>query len=242
VTTGIRNVERSSGDQTLRRTTLTVPADEKRDHIQGPSEATVTRVQYGDGECPYCGEAYPIVRRIQSDLGEDLRFVFRNFPLTQAHPNAEFAAEVAEAGGAPLRFWETHDYLAEHQSALRDHETFVRGATQTVGLDPRRLAQELAKHVHLPRIQEDFMGGVRSGVNGTPTFHINGSRHNAGYDFRTLLEAVRSAAKGRADPPEQPSARSSAFRQWRDRARVGTRVRASREASFSPSGPRPTFT
>jgi protein-disulfide isomerase len=169
---------------------LTVPVSQ-RDHQQGPATAPVTLVEYGDYECPYCGEAYPIVKEIQRRLGDRLRFVFRNFPLTQSHPHAEHAAEAAEAAAAQGKFWEMHDYLFEHQQALDDaHLVHYAAALQ---LDQEKFEREMTEHVYAPRVREDFLSGVRSGVNGTPTFYINGVRHDAFYDLETLLAAIEGA-------------------------------------------------
>jgi protein-disulfide isomerase len=171
---------------------LTVPVSEDRDHIQGPADAAVTVVEYGDYECPYCGAAYPIVKALQSRMGESLRFVFRNFPITTSHPHAEQAAETAESAAAQGRFWEMHHLLYENQARLRDPD--LRGYAESLGLDVDRFDRELAEHVHATRVREDFMSGVRSGVNGTPTFYINGVRHDDSYDFETLLAALERAA------------------------------------------------
>jgi protein-disulfide isomerase len=162
-----------------------------RDHQQGPETAPVTLVEYGDYECPYCGEAYPIVKEIQRRLGDQLRFVFRNFPLTQSHPHAEHAAEAAEAAGAQEKFWQMHDYLFEHQQALDDgHLVHYAVALQ---LDQERFVREMTAHVYANRVREDFLSGVRSGVNGTPTFFINGVRHDDSYELETLLAAIEAA-------------------------------------------------
>ena len=169
-------------------TTLTLPVSEDRDHSQGPADAPVTLVEYGDYECPYCGAAYPIVKEVQSRLGDGLRFVFRNFPITTSHPHAEQAAEAAETAAAQGKFWEMHDVLYENQRNLRDAD--LRGYAEALGLDVERFDNEVAEHVHAPRVREDFMSGVRSGVNGTPTFFINGHRHDDSYDLDTLLAAL----------------------------------------------------
>ncbi|MGC2034320.1 MAG: thioredoxin domain-containing protein [Thermoplasmata archaeon] len=167
------------------------PSVGPRDHSQGPAEAPVTLVQYGDFQCPYCGEAYGIVKGIQKQLGARLRFVFRNFPLTNVHPYAALAAEAAEASGAQGKFWEMHDLLYEHQSALTEPD-LLRYAHE-LGLDTKRFASELRDHVHAQRVREDFMSGVRSGVNGTPTFYVNEVRHNGSYEPEALLEAIEAA-------------------------------------------------
>ena len=171
---------------------LTMPVAQDRDHIQGPADAAVTLVQYGDYECPYCGEAYPIIKEVQARLGESLRFVFRNFPITTSHPHAERAAEAAESAAAQGRFWEMHDLLYENQKRLSDEA--LRAYAQTLELDIELFEKEMAEHAHTERIHEDFMSGVRSGVNGTPTFYINGVRHDDSYETEVLLDALERAA------------------------------------------------
>jgi protein-disulfide isomerase len=170
---------------------LVLPVGE-RDHVQGPANAPVTLVEYGDYECPFCGRAHPIVQAVQERLGRRMRFVFRHFPLTEIHPRALPAAEAAEAAGRQGRFWEMHDLLYENQPALDDPD-LLRYA-QHLGLDLPRFVSEVAEHVHEPRIREDFMSGVRSGVNGTPTFFINGIRHDGPWDVDTLSDALMAAA------------------------------------------------
>jgi protein-disulfide isomerase len=174
---------------------LKVPVTE-RDHFQGPADAPVTVVEYGDYECPYCARAHPVVKLIQRRLGSRLRFVFRNFPLTEMHPHAEQAAEAAEAAGARGKFWVMHDMIYEHQPdglELRDLGQYAAA----VGLDPIAVMQDVSTHAYLPRIREDFMGGVRSGVNGTPTFFINGSRFDGDWtDVEAFVEAINGAAIG----------------------------------------------
>jgi protein-disulfide isomerase len=169
---------------------LTLPVG-PRDHIQGPDTAPVTLVEYGDYQCPYCGAAYPIVKRVQQRLGNRLRFVFRNFPLTEIHPLALGAAEAAEAAGAQGKFWEMHDRLYENQRAL-DPAHLVQSA-RALGLDVALFERALAEHTFLDRIHEDFLSGARSGVNGTPTFYINGRRHDESYDEETLVAALERA-------------------------------------------------
>jgi len=169
---------------------LTLPVG-PRDHILGSPTAAVTLVEYGDFECPYCGAAYPIVKQIQQNLGEQLCFVFRHFPLTQIHPHAERAAEAAEAAGAQGRFWEMHDLLFENQQSL-DDRSLLRFA-KVLKLDIERFAYELVEGTYLERVREDFMSGVRSGVNGTPTFFINGVRHDGPWDMQSLLTSIADA-------------------------------------------------
>jgi len=169
---------------------LTVPVSQ-RDHQQGPATAPVTLVEYGDYECPYCGEAYPIVKEIQRRLSDRLRFVFRNFPLTQSHPHAQHAAEAAEAAAAQGKFWEMHDSLFEHQQALDDAHLVHYAAT--LQLDQEKFEREMTEHIYAPRVREDFLSGVRSGVNGTPTFYINEVRHDDSYALEMLLAAIEDA-------------------------------------------------
>lgn len=178
--------------------TLKVPITSE-DHIQGPETAQVTLVEYGDYECPYCGQAYPIVKRLQKHFGDRLRLVFRNFPLSEMHPHSESAAEVAEFGGAQGKFWEMHDLLYENQTRLGEELYLKLAADLRISADALR--QALEGHEFRTRIKADFTGGVRSGVNGTPTFFINGHRHDASYDFDDLARAigeVRGAAKSTA--------------------------------------------
>jgi protein-disulfide isomerase len=171
--------------------TLTLPVDGDRDHIQGPSDAAVTLLEYGDYECPYCGAAYPIIKQVQETMGERLRFVFRNFPITTAHPHAEQAAEAAEAAAAQGKFWPMHDLLYENQERL-ETDDLVDYAGR-LGLDVERFRRELADHTHAARVHDDFMSGVRSGVNGTPTFYIDGTRYEGSYDADTLLGVLQQA-------------------------------------------------
>ena len=167
---------------------LTLPISE-RDHIQGPDTAPVNLVEYGNYECPYCGQAYPIIKNIQERLGYKLRFVFRNFPITQVHPHAQHSGEAAESAGLQNKFWEMHDYLYEHQQKLEDK--YLRQYVSALGLDVTRFDDEMAKHIHASRIREDFMSGIRSGVNGTPTFYVNGIRYDDSWDEATLLAAIK---------------------------------------------------
>ncbi len=186
---------------------LTFPVNETRDHIQGSPTAKITLVQYGDYQCPYCGEAYSIIKRIQKRFGSDLRFVFRNFPITEAHPFAETGAEIAEAAGAQGKFWEMHDFLFENQQSLSNVDFFARYANEKLGLDGKRLKNEVLTRAYTPRIKEDFTSGIRSGVNGTPTFFINDYRHNGSYDYDVLEEAIEFAMGTKKRDTERPLSR-----------------------------------
>ena len=167
---------------------LTLPVGQ-RDHILGLDTAPVTLVEYGDYECPYCGDAYPIIKQVQKNLGNKLRFIFRNFPITQIHAHAQHAAEAAEAAAAQNKFWEMHDYLYEHQQALDDNQ--LEKYASRLGLDIIQFNHDMASHAYAQRVREDFLSGVRSGVNGTPTFYINGIRYNGAWNLETLLKTLR---------------------------------------------------
>ncbi len=172
---------------------LTLPVGD-RDHSEGAPDASMVLVEYGDYQCPYCGAAYPVVKRIEKELGSDLRFVFRNFPLTNSHPQAEWAAETAEAASAQGKFWPMHDFLYENQRFMGDAAYFTVYETK-LKLDVTRIGQEVAQRAYSARIQEDFMSGVRSGVNGTPTFFINGIRYDGAPEFGSMVSALKMASK-----------------------------------------------
>jgi protein-disulfide isomerase len=173
----------SQGDEAR----LSVPVG-KSDHMAGGESASVTLVEYGDYQCPFCGQAYPIIKAIQRKLGPRLRFVFRNFPLSNAHPFAELAAEAAEAAGAQGKFWEMHDLLYENQANL-GQELAVESAGK-LSLDVDRFIEDLKNRRFRERVRHDFTGGVRSGVNGTPCFFINGDRFDGSWANGDLNEAL----------------------------------------------------
>src|SRR6267378_656877 len=168
---------------------LTLP-DVDRDHIQGQPDAPIALLEYGDFECPTCGEAYPVVKVLQEQLAERLCFAFRHFPLTNVHPHAEHAAEAAEAAGAQGRFWEMHDTLFENQNALDDESLFAYA--DALDLDAKRLIREVLNKTYGLRIRDDFKAGVRGGVNGTPTLFINGERYDGPRDPQSFLDALVS--------------------------------------------------
>jgi|SRR5882757_5370892 len=168
---------------------LVVPVTQD-DHVLGPPSADVTLVEYGDYQCPFCGRAHPIVKELLAQRPDTVRLVFRHFPLSDLHPNAEPAAEFAEAAGAQGQFWAAHDWLYSHQDTL-DAPSLTAAA---MSLDPSgNAAKDLAGRVYHEKIRRDFIGGVRSGVNGTPTFFINGRRHDGDYTLPELLHAVDHA-------------------------------------------------
>jgi protein-disulfide isomerase len=174
---------------------LAVPVSPKRDHIRGPQKAAVTLVEYGDYQCPYCAAAHGIVAEVQQRMGDGLQFVFRHFPLVTVHPMAEPAAEAAEAAGAQGRFWDMNDMLYDNQGQLAPSSLIAFAAA--IGLDLERFTDELAQHAHLPKVRDDLLSGVRSGVRGTPTFFINGRRYDGPWDLANLLGSLQAAAAGR---------------------------------------------
>jgi len=167
---------------------LNLPVND-HDHVQGPKTAPVNLVEYGDYECQYTGQAYPIVKEIQKRLGDKLLFVFRNFPLREIHPHAEHAAEAAEAAAAQGKFWDMHDYLFEHQQALDDNHLLKYAAA--LGIDTDKFRSEMSGHIYTSMIDKSLGEGIASGVEGTPTFFINGVRHNGAWDLETLLAAIK---------------------------------------------------
>ena len=158
------------------------------DHVDGPNDAPVTMVEYGHYECPLCGLAFPNVKLAQKRFGNKLRFVFRHFPLTEAHPFAETAAEAAEYAGAHDLFWEMHDGLYANQDQLG--LTLILGLGRALGLSDLGLRDTIAQRRYAAKIQADFLGGVRSGVNGTPSFFINGEKHAGSYSYQELAAAI----------------------------------------------------
>jgi Na+/H+ antiporter NhaA len=171
-------------------TDLYVEVDPERDHVRGPVDAPVTVVEYGDFECPYCGQAEPVVRELLREFG-DVAYVWRHLPLTDVHPHAQLAAEAAEAAADQGAFWEMHDLLLDHQNALRLDD--LVGYAEQLGLDLDRFTTALREHAGAGRVAEDVDGAELSGVSGTPTFFINGRRHYGAYDIATLSAAVRAA-------------------------------------------------
>jgi len=169
---------------------LYIDVDPERDHVRGPIEAPVTVVEYGDFECPYCGQAEPVVRELLRDFG-DVRYVWRHLPLNDVHPHAQLAAEAAEAAADQDAFWEMHDLLLDHQTALRSND--LVGYAEQLGLDAEQFTDYLREHAGTARVAEDVDSADLSGVSGTPTFFINGRRHYGAYDIATLSAAVRAA-------------------------------------------------
>lgn len=178
---------------------LVLPVSEDSDHILGPADAPITLLEYGDFECPSCGQAYPEVAEVLRQSGDHVRFVFRHFPLTRIHPHAQRAAEAAEAAAAQGRFWDMHGLLFENQQALdaNDLVTYAR----RLDLDLVRFRDDLVSGDHLRHVREDFLSGVRSGVNGTPSFFINEQRYDGPWDVASLLAALAHATPRRRSAP-----------------------------------------
>ena len=169
---------------------LTLPIG-SRDHTRGPESAPVTLVEYGDFECPQCAAAYPIITRVADTFGDRLRFVFRHFPLTNSHPNAQHAAEAAEVAALGGAFWPMYDALYAEQAKLSDRKILECGAA--AGVSSVDIERAWASHERLGRIKEDFASGIKSGVTGTPSFFINGARHEGGWDELALAHAIEAA-------------------------------------------------
>jgi Na+/H+ antiporter NhaA len=178
---------------------LSEEVDPERDHVRGPASAPVTLLEYGDYQCPYCGQAEVVIRSLVDSFGDELRYVWRHLPLTDVHEHAQTAAEAAEAAAAQGAFWEMHDLLLEHQDALTAGD--LGHYAEQLGLDRERFWEDLRRRAHAPRIAEDVSSADASGVAGTPTFFINGRRHHGAYDLETLTRAVRSARVRLAVPP-----------------------------------------
>jgi Na+/H+ antiporter NhaA len=189
---------------------LSDEVDPERDHHRGSEDATVTLVEYGDYECPYCGQAEVVIRELLDSFGDDLRYVWRHLPLNDVHPNAQMAAEAAEAAGAQGAFWEMHDTLLDHQDELTGAD--VQRYAENLGLDVDRFWDEVRRGEHSERVSEDVASADASGVAGTPSFFINGKRHHGAYDVATLSAAVRAAErrerlrrKAQHPPDRQPA-------------------------------------
>ncbi len=172
---------------------LVVPVS-AHDHIRGPANAPLTLVQYADFQCPHCAAAYPEVAAIANELSDSLRLVLRHFPLSQVHPQAQRAAEAAEAAAGHGRFWEMASLLYENQEELDDHS--LGRYARKAGLDLKRFRKELSSGVHAARVRADYLGGIRSGVNGTPTFFINGKRYEGTFKSEALVAALLNESRG----------------------------------------------
>jgi protein-disulfide isomerase len=166
------------------------PPVNKKDHIQGNITAPIELLEYGDYQCPHCGRAYPIIKNVQRRFGDDLKFVFRNFPLSEMHPDALNAALAAEAAGLQNKFWEMHDIIYENQQDLGLESLF--SYAKTIGLDLQRFENDFQKEALRTKVEDDFESGVRSGVNGTPTFFINGKKYVGEWEEHTLSQYLKS--------------------------------------------------
>lgn len=163
------------------------------DHVQGSSNAPAELVEYGDFQCPYCGAAFPILQQVLRKMGDRMQFAFRNFPLLEMHEYAQVAAEAAESAAAQGKFWEMHSMIYSNQDDLDvDH---LYAWARSIGLDMDRFEQDLSDHAYEGKVHEDFMSGVRSGVNGTPTLFINGQRYEGPVELHALLDRLNEAAE-----------------------------------------------
>ncbi len=165
------------------------PAVNSKDHIQGKNTAPLELVEYGDYQCPHCGHAYPIIKNLQQSLGANLKFVFRNFPLSEIHPDAFNAAVAAEAAGLQQKFWDMHDIIFENQQELDLESLFLYA--KTIGLDPVRFKNDMQKNTLSVKVEQDFESGVRSGVNGTPSFFVNGKKYNGDWEVDVFNEYLK---------------------------------------------------
>jgi protein-disulfide isomerase len=159
------------------------------DHVIGPKDARLTVVEYGDYQCPYCGQAFPIVERLRATFSDSLLFVFRNFPLSDLHPHAEAAAEFAEAAGMQDKFWEMHDTLYQNQRHLEG--AALRGYARDIGADLDRVTKDIASGAPRQRVESDFESAIRSGANGTPTFFVNGFRYDGSWTYQPFAEYLQ---------------------------------------------------
>jgi protein-disulfide isomerase len=175
------------------RALLSIPVGPE-DHAGGPADAKLTLVEYGDYQCPYCGQAFPIVERLRTDFADSMRFVFRNLPLADVHPHAEAAAETAEAVALQGKFWEIHDTLFENQRDLSDRA--LRRYVEEVGADADEATKAIAGGGPRQRVEADFEGAIRSGANGTPTFFINGVRYDGSWQYEPFFDFLTDELKG----------------------------------------------
>ncbi|PWT72249.1 MAG: disulfide bond formation protein DsbA [Bacteroidetes bacterium] len=164
------------------------PPVSKEDHVQGNKNAKITLLEYGDYQCPFCGHAYPIVKKLQKIFGNDLQFVFRNFPIVEAHPNAYNAALSAEASGLQGKFWEMHDIIFENQNSL-GWDSLISYA-RSLGIDTNKFKKDIESGHLQQRIDGDLESGLRSGVNGTPSFFINGKKYNGDWEYKTFQQVL----------------------------------------------------
>ena len=161
-----------------------------KDQVQGNANATIELVEYGDYQCPHCGRAYPIVKALQQAMGDKLKFVFRNFPLTNIHPDAMNAAVAAEAAGQQGKFWEMHDMIFEHQNRLLENDLYAYA--QALGLNVEQFQNDMLSEAVLSKVEDDFESGMRSGVNGTPSFFVNGEKYSNSWDYEPFLKHLKS--------------------------------------------------
>jgi len=165
------------------------PPVSDNDNIEGNPKAPIELVEYGDYQCPHCGRAYPIIKDIQKRMGQKLKFVFRNFPLTEIHPDAFNAALAAEAAGQQNKFWEMHDIIFEHQRHLDTENILVYA--KRIGLNMAEFSKDIQKDIFVTKVENDIESGIRSGVNGTPSFFVNGSKYNGDWESEEFVDFLK---------------------------------------------------
>jgi len=161
-----------------------------QDQLQGNPEAAIELVEYGDYQCPHCGMAYPIIKQLQEAMGDKMKFVFRNFPLTNSHPDAMNAAVAAEAAGVQGKFWEMHDMIFEHQNRLLEDDLYAYA--QQLGLNVEQFKNDMLSEKVITKVEDDFESGMRSGVNGTPSFFVNGEKFSNSWQYEPFLKHLKS--------------------------------------------------
>lgn len=166
------------------------PAVSEHDHIQGNPSAVIELVEYGDYQCPHCGHAYPIIKKIQEAMGDKLKFVFRNFPLAEIHPQATVAAAAAEAAALQDKYWEMHDMIFENQRDLK--LPALTGYAERLGMDTEKFISDIQLEEIIARVEDDFESGIRSGVNGTPTFFVNGEKYTQSWEAETMISFLKN--------------------------------------------------
>jgi protein-disulfide isomerase len=168
---------------------LRVPVSDN-DHSEGDKNAAIVLIEYGDYECPHCGAAYPVIKKLQKHFGSKLRFIFRNFPIAESHPHAVTAAYVAEASALQGKFWPVHDLIYEHQQNLSTQ--LLLSLAESAGVDIKKLSQDISTPAVTDRVEKDLEGGARSGVNGTPSFFVNGYKYEGYHEYDRMRKDLES--------------------------------------------------
>jgi protein-disulfide isomerase len=170
------------------------PPVSDQDHIKGKMDAPVVLVEYGDFQCPHCGAAHPMIKEIEKKFNDRMAFVFRHFPLSEVHPDAQSAAVAAEAAANQRKFWQMHDLIFENQANLSPN-ALLRMA-ETLNLNLKIFQQDIRDPKLFEKVEANFESGIISGVNGTPSFYINGVKYEGPYEFQSLVHAIDHAIPG----------------------------------------------